>query len=212
MADDRNRLCFAAALQETLNSGKQQRRRCTVSSCMWKGKTTTEDQSTSRRGGGEGGERTVADCCDQARDRELDVVGILVVHALRLHEPAQRPRVCGQSRDGDAHMIVNLERLFVVRRQLRRRSLRHTQPKSETDLENLSETSEDSTVHTHRAMGAQSVRNINGSKQTLSDASTACVLLLIPTPADPCFTASIAYSSWCNRPCVVDGLSTHSAQ
>lgn len=44
---------------------------------------------------------------------------------------------------------------------------------------------------------------------TLSDTRTAWVLLLIPTAADPCLTASIAYSSWWSRPC---GRAAHYAK
>lgn len=35
----------------------------------------------------------------------------------------------------------------------------------------------------------------------LMPAKTTCVLEVTPTHAEPCFTASIAYSTWNRRPC-----------
>ena len=60
----------------------------------------------------------LGDLGDESLGGVLGVVGVPVVNALLPHVVAQVPPVRNQPRDGDPHMVVHLEHLLLVRRQV----------------------------------------------------------------------------------------------
>eukprot|EP00754_Rhynchopus_humris_P038009 Rhum_TRINITY_DN20710_c0_g1::Rhum_TRINITY_DN20710_c0_g1_i1::g.171904::m.171904 len=60
----------------------------------------------------------VSDGVHQTRHRDHSAEHVPVVHALGAHVVRKLPRVAGNSRNGHARLVVELEHLFLVRRQL----------------------------------------------------------------------------------------------
>lgn len=96
------------------------------------------------------------------------------------HEVGKNAGVGGKTGEGDTEVRVDWNDLLLVGRKLFCVAL---QCLSESTCDLMSE------------------RGSRGAKRTLTAASTACVLLTMPTTTEPCFTASDAYSTWKIRPC-----------
>jgi hypothetical protein len=72
-------------------------------------------------------------------DQSLSGVGTLmhklVVEALSAHEVAKEPSVCGQSSDGNSHVVVNVENFLLEGSKLMRRLLQRNKHLAKLDSE-----------------------------------------------------------------------------
>lgn len=112
---------------------------------------------------------------------QLNCVRFKCIHSWG--DPPQQPGISSQSSDRDANMVVNVEDLLLVRSQFRLGSLHKHK---HTDMFVLTKTEKLCVTQVFDC--------------TFNATRTAWVLDLSPTVAEPCFTASMAYSIWWIRP------------
>lgn len=120
-----------------------------------------------------------------------------VVQALVPHVSAQHAPVCSQARNGDAHVVVDLEDLALEGRELRLRALDGAQHRVRVALRQRG-------GHMRACAGARGLLHgrMRGGGRA-GGRARACghrVRTRSPTAQLPCFTASMAYSTWNRRP------------
>lgn len=94
--------------------------------------------------------------------------------------PPQHPRIARQARNRDANVIVDADHLLLVRREFAGGALREAEP---------------------CLLSPSSCGKNERSRPTLRVSRIACVLEHRPTAADPCLTASWAYSTCASGGC-----------
>ena len=119
----------------------------------------------------------------------------LVREALVAHEAAEVASVGDQASDANAHVVVNLEQLPLELAQLCGSSLHGRQHHMRLALVS------DSALLSSSPLHCQNKRLNWHVFPSCSPRDRRSHSTLRPTTADPCFTASIAYSIWCILPC-----------
>jgi hypothetical protein len=118
----------------------------------------------------------------------------------------------GEARDRDADVIVDAEHLLLVRRELSARALDTEEQGERHGMRGTRQREANATPRTATATCRWCLRAGQGRAgqgragqgivmaRTLRARRMAWVLERKPTAAEPCLTASRAYSTWCNRP------------